>query len=171
MQELDPLDFRSGGNLAWMLYLARRYDESIRENQRMMQMHPSVLGFHYFLAWNYEAQGRYQEAVDSLRVFERSGTAAGFAELGFAYGVSGDRRAANGMLEKLLTLSTQSYVPPYYIALVHLGLHKNDLALAWLEKALQERSPFLVYLKTEPKMDTLRSDRRFTDLMRRVGFL
>jgi TolB-like protein/DNA-binding winged helix-turn-helix (wHTH) protein len=171
MQELDPLDFRSGGNLAWMLYLAHRYDESIRENLRMIHMYPSVLGFQYFLAWNYEAQGRYQEAVDALHIFERSGTAAAFAELGFAYGGLGDQRAANGMLEKLLTRSTQGYVPPFYIALVHLGLRKNDLALAWLEKALEEQSPFLVYLKTEPKLDTLRSDRRFTDLMRRVGFL
>ena len=170
MLELDPMDFRSGGNLAWMMYLARRYDESIQEIRRLIPLHPSIVAFHCFLAWPYEAQGRFPEALNELGVFERTGLAAGLGELGFSYGASGNEPAARRALAQLLSMSKRVYVPPYYVALVSVGLHDYDGAFGWLEKAYQERSPFLVYLKTEPKLDPPRYDGRFTDLVRRVGF-
>jgi len=168
--ELDPIDFKSGGNLAWMMYLARRHDDAIREIRRVLELYPSVLGFHGFLAWNYEAQGRFQKAIEEVHL-QRDGSAGGIAELAFARGASGDQQAARAALDKVLTLSKREYVPPYFIALVHASLRDNNNAFAWLEKAFDERSPFLVYLKTEPKLDNLRSDRRFVQLLHRVGFL
>ena len=74
------------------------------------------------------------------------------------------------MLDQLEELSKSRYVSPYDRATVYAGLGEKDQAIAWLEKAYQERSDGLVFLKVEPKFDGLRSDPRFADLLRRVGF-
>jgi TolB-like protein/DNA-binding winged helix-turn-helix (wHTH) protein/Flp pilus assembly protein TadD len=169
MLELDPLDFRSGGNMAWMLYLARRHDDSIRELQRMIAMYPSIEGFHRFQAWNLTARGRFAEAIEELELVRRPDDAV-IADLGFARGGSGDRAGARKALKELQVAATRRYVSPYYFAIVYTGLRERDLAFSWLDKAFEERSPFLVYLRTEPKLDYLRSDVRFDTLLRRVGF-
>jgi hypothetical protein len=61
------------------------------------------------------------------------------------------------------------YVPAYQIAAIYAGLGEKDQAFAWLDKAYDERSDLLVNLKREQKFDVLRSDPRFSDLLRRVG--
>jgi len=66
-------------------------------------------------------------------------------------------------------LAATRYVSPYSIALVHAGLGDRDQALAWLDKAYAERSDYMAYLKLEPMLDSLRSDRRFVALVERVG--
>lgn len=73
------------------------------------------------------------------------------------------------MLEGLGHLSATRYVSPYSVALVHAGLGNRDQALAWLDKAYAERSDYMPYLRLEPMLDGLRSDHRFTALVRRVG--
>jgi hypothetical protein len=90
--------------------------------------------------------------------------------LGYAYAHSGNRQAASGFLQELTDLAQHQYVPPYYVALVHAGLHENDRAFEWLEKAYREHSPDLVFLLTEPRWDAFRADGRFRDLLARVGF-
>jgi hypothetical protein len=63
----------------------------------------------------------------------------------------------------------QQYIPAMDIGLIYLGLGEKSRALSWLEKAFRERSPLLIYLRVDPRFDALRSDRRFQDLVRRVG--
>jgi hypothetical protein len=71
-------------------------------------------------------------------------------------------------LEELKELSKRSHVSPYDFAVVNAGLDEKDKALEWLQKALEDRSAYLVYLNVEPIWDGLRSDPRFTDLLRRM---
>ena len=169
--QLDPLDPIAGGSVAWNSYLARRYDDAIRKSLQMIQMYPSMPGYYRFLGWCYEAQGRFPESLAALRqAQERSDAPAALADLGYASAQSGDAPAASGILHKLMELSKRQYVPPYYVALVHAGLHENDRAFEWLEKAYQEHSPDLVFLLTEPRWDAFRADGRFRDLLARVGF-
>ena len=75
-----------------------------------------------------------------------------------------------GMIQKLEELSRQRYVPPDCFALIYAGLQENSQAFDWLEKAFKEHSPYLVFLRTEPRLDPLRSDQRYSDLVFRVGF-
>ncbi len=91
------------------------------------------------------------------------------AALGHACAVSGNRGEAMKILEELSELSKQRYVAPYFMAVIHKSLGENDQAFEWLEKAYEERSNWLVFLKVEPRLDTLRADPRFQDLLRRVG--
>jgi hypothetical protein len=66
-------------------------------------------------------------------------------------------------------LSRRRYVSSYLTALIYTGLGEKDLALEWLEKAYEERSDLLVYLKVEPRLDSLRSDPHFNELLHRMA--
>jgi hypothetical protein len=87
------------------------------------------------------------------------------------YAVSGRKADALRVLDELERLSKQRHVSPCLIAFIHAGLGQTDPAFQWLEKAYEERSAWLVYAKVDPKYDNLRSDPRFSNLLRRVGLL
>ena len=91
------------------------------------------------------------------------------ATLGHAYAVAGKRAEASKVLADLQSQSKERYVSPYFIALIYTGLGDKDQAFAWLNKAYEERHPYVNHLDVEPVFDTLRSDPRFEDLLRRVG--
>jgi hypothetical protein len=90
--------------------------------------------------------------------------------LGYAYAVANRRPEALEIVERLKAASKERYVPPAAVALTLSGLGDKDGALAWLEKADEERDPWTSGLKVEPMFDSLRPDPRFQDLVRRAGF-
>ncbi|MDQ3710608.1 MAG: hypothetical protein M3388_00075 [Acidobacteriota bacterium] len=79
------------------------------------------------------------------------------------------RDKANKILDELREMSKQRYVSPYLFAVVYVGLGDKEQAFAWLEKAYHERTFFLIWLKVEPRFDSLRDDARYKDLLRRIG--
>jgi hypothetical protein len=89
--------------------------------------------------------------------------------LGHVYAVSGKTGEARKVLEELMETSTRRYVSPYSIATIYAGCGEKDLAFRWLERAYEERSGWLAWLKPEPVSDPLREDPRFGDLLRRMG--
>ncbi len=91
------------------------------------------------------------------------------AALGHAYAVAGKPGEAVKVLRRLEEVSSQRYISAYDIALIHVGLGDKERAMQWLERAYQERSDGLVYLEVDPRLDRLRSDARFVNLVRRVG--
>ena len=72
------------------------------------------------------------------------------------------------MVSRLKLQARREYVPAYGLAEVYATLGDKEEAFAWLERAYEERSSWLVYIKVEPRLDTLRSDLRFQDLLRRM---
>ena len=92
------------------------------------------------------------------------------AALGNAYAASGKMSEARAALEQLKTRAKTENVPPFEIALVLIGLGENKEALDWLEKSSAARDYLSVYLKVDPNLDPLRSDKRFTALLQRMGF-
>ncbi|HJZ10775.1 MAG TPA: hypothetical protein VJ521_01410, partial [Acidobacteriota bacterium] len=89
--------------------------------------------------------------------------------LGYAYAASGDREQAVKIIEELKQQSSKRFVSPYSIALIYIALQERDPAFEWLEKALEVHEDSLITLKVNPRFDSLRSDPRFQDLVRRVG--
>src|SRR2546423_1780579 len=94
-------------------------------------------------------------------------TPLGIGHPGHAYAKSGRKDEAHKLIAELKEQSTTRYVASYWIAVIHAGLDEKDEAFVWLEKAYQERSWWLVWIKMDPIVDSLRSDARFIDLMRR----
>jgi hypothetical protein len=93
------------------------------------------------------------------------------AGLGHLYASSEKSAAAQAIFDELCVRAQKTYVPAYDLALVCAGLGRTDQAFDWLNKAYQERSGWLTYLKVEPRLDTLRGDSRFNDLLRRVRLI
>ena len=90
--------------------------------------------------------------------------------LGHAYAISGKRAEAQKVLDHLKELSAHNYVAPYNVAVVYVGLGEKDQAFAWLNRAYADRSYYMaVYLTTDARLDSIRHDPRFADLLRRVG--
>ena len=117
------------------------------------------------------AQAMYEEALAEFKTVEASfrGWPVAIAGIGYVDGISGKRIDAAKVLRDLSDLSRERYVTSYGVALVYAGLGDRDKAIAWLNKAYEERSHWLVWLKLDPRWDTLRADPRFVDLVRRVG--
>jgi len=90
-------------------------------------------------------------------------------DIGHVYAVSGDKGNAEKVIAVLKRESAHRYVNAYELALIYIGLGKNGQAFQSLEQAFREHSDMLVYLKVDPRLDSIRSDSRFADLMRRVG--
>lgn len=97
------------------------------------------------------------------------GAALSLADLGYVRARLGEREEAQRILQQLAATSKERYTPALAFAIVYVGLGENDQALSWLEKAYEERFNRLAYSRREAVWDTLRTDPRFKDLLRRIG--
>jgi Flp pilus assembly protein TadD len=134
-------------------------------------MHPDNGAAHLILGRVYEHTGRLSEALEEFQKAKREESQVPeiTASLGLAYGLAGKQVEARKILASLEDQSKTGYVSSDNMALVYIGLGDRDRAFAWLERALAQRSPYLVWLKVDPDLDSIRSDSRFEDLVRRVG--
>jgi len=89
--------------------------------------------------------------------------------LGYAYGVSEDRERAQAVLKELNQLARHRRVTPFWLAMIYMALGDRNQAFQLLDRCYEERSPWLVWLKTDPALDPLRSDPRYGNLLRRMG--
>lgn len=167
--ELDPLS----GFLGPDYYFASgQYDLAIEAFRKRLEIDPNSAGAYLGLGRAYERKGMYQEAIAQIQkgVSLSGGNPGSLASLGYTYALSGKRVEARKILKQLAQLSKRRYVSPYSIAMVYVGLGEKDLAFDWLEKALADRSGELVTsLRVDERMDTIRSDSRYAELLRRMG--
>jgi serine/threonine protein kinase/tetratricopeptide (TPR) repeat protein len=170
-RELDPLSPIINATEGLNLINAGQTDEALATFQKTFELAPNFWLAHMFASSAYIEKGMYPEAIaEARKARELSASSQPIAYLGYALAKSGKQAEARGLLEELLKLSTQRYVPPYHIALIYNGLGARDETLAWLERGFEQRDPKMVFLKVEPKWNNLRADPRFQDLLRRVGF-
>jgi TolB-like protein/DNA-binding winged helix-turn-helix (wHTH) protein/Tfp pilus assembly protein PilF len=169
--ELDPLSLSINFSLAWRLYLARQYDQAIQQSRSTIDLDPNFVLAHLVLGQTYQQKGEFELAISELKkaasISPDSPLMLG--ALGHAYAVAGNAADAEKLREDLIRRSSQQYVSPFYVALIFTGLKENEKALDWLDKAYQDRSNPLIFLKVDPELDPLRSSPRFQDLQRRIG--
>ena len=169
-QTLDPLSPGVNGDLAEILYVARQYDRLIEVCQKMLELDPNSLPAHSSLNLAYEQRQMFAEAAAEQ---EKILTLIGAHELAETfrqeYSRSGYRAASLKLLQEFVKRSDQSFISPYAIAAGYAFLNEKALAFQWLEKAYQKRSPGLNVIKVDPRLDPVRSDPRFQDLLRRMN--
>lgn len=170
-QELDPLSLEKKVSIGETLFHQRRYDQAIEQYQIVLEMDPNSGFTHWAIGNVYLQKKRYEEAVaEYQKAIPLSGDSTDEpASLGCAYALSGRTREAQQVLAELKERAKRTYISPTVIAFIHISLGEKDQAFALLDKAYEGRDFILVTLKAEPMFDSLRSDRRFTDLLRRVG--
>ena len=169
--ELDPLDLIISGHQPWHYYYARDFDRVIEICHDNLASHPEAFWVHFELGRAYEQKRMFKEAISELTTavsLQKDMTFA-IAALGHAFAVSGQTEKAQQLLDNLKKLSNQRYVSSADIAMIYVGLGDNDQAFAWLQKAFLERSWYLVLLRVDPRLDSLRSGPRFQALLRRVN--
>ena len=169
--ELDPLDLIINAHMGWHHWMTRNPSEAIKQCARTRELEPNSLWPYFFCGLAYEQQGLYADAVGQLRRAGELSEATTFALAGrgHALGLASDRPGAESVLRELEGISGGEYVPPYDMAIVHLGLGDADKALDFLDRACEECSSWMAYLDVEPRLDPLRAHPRFADLVQRVG--
>ncbi len=168
--ETDPVSMAVGQSAGRTLYFARRYDQAIEQLHKTVEIDPNFPLAHWVLGMVYEQLTRYEDAVAELnKAVSLSGGFASIGELGHAYAIWGKSDEARKVMADLKDMSNQRYVAPLYIALIYAGLGDKTQALDWLEKARDDHSLLLIFIKLWPQLDGLRKEPRFQALVRRMG--
>ena len=168
---VPPSTFPVIANVGYVYYFARKYEEAIKYHQRALELNPRFARSHLAIGNAYVQLGKYEQAIAEINqaITLSGGDVKAIASLGHAYAVAGRHAEARKVLDQLEQLSKRKYVSPYFIAVIYAGLRERDQMFVWLEKAYQERHPFMTTIAVDPVFDQVRSDPRFSELVRRVG--
>ena len=168
-QEMDPLSKHFRSNLGYILYNARRYDEAIVEYRKELEKDPNSLQAHLGLGEVYVKQGTYEEVVaEMVKARPLVNLPRQLARLGYVYAAAGKKVEAIKILNELKGETREHYNLATLIAAIYAALGDKEQAFAWLGKGCDEHQNGVKEFKVSPRFDTLRSDPRFTDVLRRV---
>jgi tetratricopeptide (TPR) repeat protein len=158
-------------NVGSVFYYAREFDRAIEAERKALELDRNAAVTYTCLGLAYLQKRMYREAIFNLRkgVDLSPDVPKYLAELAYAYAAGGNAAPARRILAELESRSRRQYVPPYSLAVAYAGLGERGAALDCLEKAYEERDASLQTLKVTPLFDTLHSDPRFQDLLRRIG--
>ena len=169
---LDPGSLTINTVMGLPDYYERQYDLALSHYQYMLQLNPDFPQIHYYLGTALAQKGLHKEATIAFeKVLSMEYRQQTMAMLGYTYGVMGEKSLALETLHSLNALSEERYVSPYLKAVVYSGLGELDDALVQLENAFAERAAWMVFLKVDPFLDCLRGDKRFQEMLRRLGFM
>lgn len=177
--KLDPLSPIISSNTGLYSYYEHNYDDAIAKYKVTLQSDPDFWVARHYLALAYVQKGMHDDAIKELRSLIKAPPSGpvpdeviateteASASLGFAYAMAGKKAEAQEILNKLQALAQRRYVSGLYFAIVYAGLKDNDHAIEYLNKAYEDRHPGLVLIRIEPMFDSLRSDERFKQLVKR----
>jgi serine/threonine-protein kinase len=177
-QDLDPLSLSIATGLGRALYWARRYDESIARLQTTLPRDPNYADTYWSLGLAYEQKRMHAEAISAFRRAVELSRSSEFAEgkpemlaaLAHAYAQAGKQSEARSILEQLKKASTSKlYVSPYAVSLIYIALNDKDSAFQSLGQAFQERDENFVHLRVDPRLDAIRPDARFQQLLKQIN--
>jgi TolB-like protein/DNA-binding winged helix-turn-helix (wHTH) protein/Tfp pilus assembly protein PilF len=170
-RDLDPLSISANFSLGWRLYMARQYDQAIEQLRNTLEMDPDFALPRTVLGQAYEHKGAYAQAISELQkaVSISHSSPAMLGALGHAFATAGNKPEAEKILVQMNKSSKTRYVSPFYVAMVYAGLQEDDNALAWLEKAYNDRSNAVIFLKVDPAFDGMRSNAGFQALLTRLA--
>jgi serine/threonine-protein kinase len=170
-QQLDPLSLPIGADVALTLLLMRRYQEALEQCRRVLDLDSTFFRPYMYLGRVYGQMERWDDAFCALgKARELSQWDSRVeAALGFAYARSGQPAEAARIIDWLRTTSETRYVSPCETAIIAAGLGDTEMAFAWLDRALLDRSGWHIWLKVDPYFDSLRGDPRYAQFLNRMG--
>lgn len=170
-RDLDPLSLHARFLVARVLFYLRRYDAAMQHVREILDLAPDHANALTLLGQIYLETSTFEKALPPLEqvatLQQRSAMSLGV--LGHAYARAGRQADARRILYELRQRSTRRDVTPASIVYIYLGLGETEQTFAWLERAYAQRSAFLAFLTAYPFVDPIRSDRRYEDLVRRIG--
>ena len=170
-RQFDPNSPNNTSTIAWALYIAGRFDEAEAELKQFLKRDPNYARAYSNLSEIYMEKGKFDESLEALQK-AKSLAADGLTETMTAhlYAVSGRKAEALKMAANLESKARKKELPPFLLAEVYAGLNDRDKAFYWLDRAVEERSNWLVFSKVSRRLKPLHDDPRFVDLLKRIGF-
>ena len=170
---LDPLNLKYSDNLGQEYTTGRQYDLAVEQFKKVVEMDPSFASVHFDLSGAYFDMGKYdlwlQEQEEGASLSHQPEYEAIFKEVSKVYAQSGFQAALREWAKQEVELSKRRYEDPAFIGFIYAAMGDKDQAFAWLEKGLKEKSDTIQYLKTSHMADSLRSDPRYADMLKRMG--
>ena len=166
-RRLDPMSPAAYANLASLLWHAGDYERAIAESQKSLDLSPDHARSYEHIGRAYEQMGDFDAAIEAFQKTPQASDT--LASLGHTYAVAGKRKKALRILRELEHAAKTTFVPAYNIAVIYAGLQNDYKAFLWLDKAFEERSGALPFLRTNPRLGRLRDDPRFRKLLERIG--
>ena len=169
---LDPHSSALHYAFGVLYWSGRRYDQAIEQYEKALDLEPANAMAHGFLGIAYLCKSLHELAIGAARksVQFSQGASSFVALVGETHAAAGYSDDAHKVLEQLQEVSKHGYVTPYLVARIYTALGSKDEAFRWLEIGYQGREALMVFLKIDPRLDALRSDPRFRDLLRRMNF-
>lgn len=170
-EELDPVSPRAILMTSWTYYQTRDYERSEAKARKALAMQEDLPQAQLHLGNVLTAKGEYEEAVVLLRRAAESWSRSGLPRYMLAHARAGQKDAAaiRSILVKLYTTEREHYMKPFFIAITHVAEGDFDKAFKWLDKAVEDRDEWLLWLSTEPKLDAIRNDPRYLSLLERTN--
>ena len=169
-QQLDPLSVRVNVDLGMAFLAAGRYEDAVAQEGRTLELAPAATTPRWIRGMAFEQLGRFDEAIVEMKAVldAEPDDPAVKGSLGHVYAISGRQPEARALLSELTT-TPEAHDVAFFAALICAGLKETDAALTWLERAVEERSGSVRYLKIDPRLVGLRDQPRYRELMKRVG--
>jgi tetratricopeptide (TPR) repeat protein len=170
-EKIDPKQEEASLGVGWLFYFRHEYEKAMSYYRKALAQHPEYYRTHRLIGTCYLLTHRNAEAVREISksVDLSNGSIEEMAYLAYALGVVGEKEKAHRELSALQALAKQRIVSSYLFALIYTGLGNKDQAFHYLDKAYQERAANMIYIGVEPLFDILRSDLRFSVLLKNMG--
>ncbi|HJU53217.1 MAG TPA: protein kinase [Pyrinomonadaceae bacterium] len=169
-QELDKTSLIINSHFGLIYFFAGRFDDAIAACKKTIELDPNFFVARRYLGLSYAQKGMYKEAVAEYeKAIEASKNSALMkAEYASVLALNDETDKARAELSKLEEEKKTRYISAYHIATIYAALKDRDRAFDWLDQASKERADWMVFLNVDPRFKSLRSDSRFTDLLRRM---
>jgi TolB-like protein/Tfp pilus assembly protein PilF len=168
-QELDPMSLIINTMLGWQYYLARQNDQAVDQLRKVLDIDQKFAPARRILEGVYFQMGNEREAVaDREKIISLSGSPELAASIEDVFIKSGYKGVLRSWLDGMMVISKYGYVSSYDISQIHARLGEKEETLSWLEKAYTEHDSGLVSLAVDPLFDSVRSDPRFRELLKRL---
>ena len=171
-RELDPLSAMNRALSSQIDFAAGDADGAVRYAREAIIIDPEFWIGHLQLAQAYVELQEYSRALESLTQASRfsGGNSKTLSLRGYLLARTANSSEALAILQTLESICRDRYIPPYAMALIHIGLGQADCAFDWLLRALETHDVHLIFLTIDPKWNPMRSQSRFKDLIARCGF-
>jgi len=169
---LDPLSLPNNAEVVRTLYYARNYDQAIEQGQKAMQLDPNYVRSHFWLGRVYSQKGMHKKAIAaSEKILESMpDSTLGLTEMAYSLAVAGQRKEARQILRRLEWRSASAFVPAYNFAVIHIALNEEEVAMRYMQQAYENRDWALLVLAVEPRLDPVRKDSRFQEILAKLKF-
>jgi TolB-like protein/tetratricopeptide (TPR) repeat protein/predicted Ser/Thr protein kinase len=169
--ELEPFSLVINVNLGHVSYFKKQYDEAIKHGLKSVELDPNFLQSYFYLAWGYQGKEKWKEMIAAQKKAVALSDDSPFflGWLGMGFGLSGQKEKAQKMLDRLEKMSKNKYVSPINKALIFLALDEKDQMFEHLERAYEAKVMWLASIKTNPLFDSVRSDLRFKELLKKMN--